>query len=188
MSRRLSIAGSLAGSIAASLALALGAAHPASAADNTMPSFGRPVTPADLAGKVAIPPSGAGLPPGQGTAAQGKEVYANTCVACHGEKLQGVAATGGLPLVGGRGTLAAPKPFKTVESYWPYATTLYDYVKRAMPFNSPGSLTDDQVYAVSAYILAEGGIIKASDVMDAASLPKVQMPNAKGFIPDPRPK
>ena len=79
-------------------------------------------------------------------------------------------------------------PVKTVESYWPYATTLFDYVKRAMPFNSPGLLTDDQVYSVVAYILSEAKIIKPTDVIDAQTLPKVQMPNKDGFEPDPRPE
>ena len=151
------------------------------------PDFGRPATKADLAGMYAIPPSGAGLPVGHGTAADGATVYAERCVACHGEKLQGVKTIGGPALVGGRGTLASNKPFKTVESYWPYATTVFDYVKRAMPFNAPGSLSDDQVYAVVAYILTEGKIIDAADVLDARTLPEVRMPNRAGFEPDPRP-
>lgn len=150
------------------------------------PSFGRPLAPDELKTEVAFPPSGAGLPPGRGDAEHGKEVYAAACVACHGDKLQGVKATGGTPLIGGRGTLTSVKPVKTVESYWPYATTLFDYVKRAMPFNAPGSLSDEQTYAVVAYILAEGHVIQPTDTLDAATLPKVRMPNAAGFVPDPR--
>ena len=149
--------------------------------------YGKAITSADLAGRFSIPPSGAGLPPGSGTAAKGQEVYANACAACHGDKLEGVKQTGAPALVGGRGTLATAKPVKTVESYWPYSTTVFDYVKRSMPFNAPGSLTNDQVYAVVAYILAQDKIIDASQTMDAKALPKVVMPNAKGFIPDPRP-
>ena len=93
-----------------------------------------------------------------------------------------------LRLIGGRGTLASRNPIMTVESYWPYATTLFDYVRRAMPFSAPGSLSADEVYAVCAYILTEGHIIEPSTVMDAQSLPKVRMPNRDGFIPDPRPE
>ena len=91
-------------------------------------------------------------------------------------------------LVGGKGSLATPKPLKTVGSYWPYATTLYDYVNRAMPFKDPGSLTPDQVYAVVAHVLQLNGIVGEGDVMDAKSLPKVTMPNREGFIRDPRKK
>src|SRR5256885_2840521 len=93
-----------------------------------------------------------------------------------------------LRLLGGRGTLTTKNPVMTVESYWPNATTLFDYVRRAMPFQSPGSLTADEVYAVSAYILAEGNVIDKATVLDAQSLPRVQMPNRDGFIADPRPE
>jgi len=93
-----------------------------------------------------------------------------------------------LRLLGGRGTLTTKNPVMTVESYWPHATTLFDYVRRAMPFQAPGSLTADEVYAVSAYILAEGNIIDKAMVLDAQTLPRVQMPNRDGFIPDPRPE
>lgn len=132
-------------------------------------------------------PDGRGLPAGSGSHAEGKGVYAAKCAACHGPDLAGVKGTGGAALIGGRGTIASGKPKKTVESYWPYASTVFDYVKRAMPFNAPGSLTDDEVYAVTAFILAEGNVIGKSDVMDAKSLPKVEMPNHDGFIADPRP-
>lgn len=142
---------------------------------------GTPVSQAELARYFSIPPSGAGLPPGSGTAKAGEAVYAEQCSACHGDNLQGIPPTGGVALIGGRGTLASDKPVKTVESYWPYATTLFDYVWRAMPFSAPGSLTADQVYAVSAYVLARGKIIDENTVIDAKSLPKVKMPNADGF-------
>ena len=152
--------------------------------------FGSPATPAELGKFFAIPPSGKGLPPGEGTGAKGAEVYANNCAACHGDRLQGISAKGlgGAQLIGGRGTLAGKSPVKTVESYWPYATTLFDYVKRAMPFNAPGTLTDDEYYSVVAYVLSEAKIIKPTDVMNAKTLPKVAMPNKDGFIPDPRPE
>jgi cytochrome c len=152
--------------------------------------FGAPATQQDLASFFSIPADGTGLPPGSGTAAQGAKVYAETCAVCHGDKLQGNPAkgVGGDKLIGGRGTLASKSPVKTVESYWPYATTLFDYVKRAMPFSSPGSLTNDQVYGVVAYILSEAKIIPLTDTMNATTLPKVEMPNRNGFEPDPRPE
>ena len=168
------------------VSLFVGLVSPAVAAPPA-PDFGTPIRPADLAGEVSIPPSGAGLPAGHGTAAEGALVYAGRCAACHGDKLQGVKATGGPALVGGRGTLTTKTPIKTVESNWPYATTLFDYVKRAMPFNAPGSLSDDQVYAVIAYILARDKIVAPDAMMNATSLPKVRMPNLHGFVPDPRP-
>ena len=138
----------------------------------------------------SIPPSGEGLPPGAVRQKQVPEVFANNCAACHGDKLQGNPAKGigGDRLLGGRGSLASKTPIKTVESYWPHATTVFDYVKRAMPFSAPGSLKDDEVYAVVAYILSEAKIIKPTEIMDAKTLPKVVMPNADGFIPDARPE
>ncbi len=162
----------------------------ARAQDQTRFGFGAPATQEDLAKYFSYPADGASLPPGSGTAEQGAKVYAENCASCHGEKLEGNAATGigGDKLIGGRGTLATKTPVKTVESYWPYATTLFDYVKRAMPFSSPGSLSDDQVYSVVTYIFSEAKIIKPTDVMDAKTLPKVQMPNRDGFEPDPRPE
>ena len=152
--------------------------------------FGASIGNADLSEYFDSRADGRGLPPGRGTAVKGAEIYAQNCVACHGDHLQGNPAKGigGDKLLGGRGTLATKGPVKTVESYWPYATTLFDYVKRAMPFNSPGSLTNDQVYSVVAYILSQGKIINASETIDAKSLPKVKMPNRGGFVPDPRPE
>lgn len=152
--------------------------------------FGKEPTQQDMAKYFSIPPSGKGLPAGSGTGKAGAEIFQNTCSACHGEKLEGNPAVGvgGDKLIGGRGSLASATPVKTVESYWPYSTTLFDYVKRAMPFNQPGSLTDDQVYSVVAYILSQANIIKPTDVMNAQTLPKVAMPNKDGFIPDARPE
>ena len=135
-------------------------------------------------------PDGRGLPLGQRQYHTGAKVYAENCAACHGDKLEGNPAKGigGDKLIGGRGSLATKSPVKTVESYWPYATTLFDYVKRSMPFSSPGTLKDEEVYAVVAYILSEAKIIKPTDTMDATTLPKVLMPNCDGFIPDARPE
>jgi S-disulfanyl-L-cysteine oxidoreductase SoxD len=152
--------------------------------------FGSNVDPQELAKYVSVEPDGRGLPPGSGDATAGAKVYADSCAACHGDKLQGNPAKGigGDRLTGGRGSLATATPIKTVESYWPYATTLFDYVKRAMPFSAPGSLSDDEVYAVVAFILSEARIITASDTMNAQTLPKVMMPNRDGFISDQRPE
>ncbi len=158
-------------------------------------SFGETATEQDIARlAIAIPADGKGLPAGRGDYAKGKQVYETSCAACHGADLMGV---GGLPdmpsgaalrLIGGRGTLTSQKPIVTVESYWPYATTLFDYIRRAMPYTAPGSLSADEVYSVSAYILSEAKIIDRSTTLDAESLPKVMMPNRDGFIPDPRPE
>jgi mono/diheme cytochrome c family protein len=157
--------------------------------------FGAPASAAEIATvAIAIAPDGKGLPPGKGDYAAGKKVYEAACIACHGDKLQGVVGLKDMPagaalrLIGGRGTLTTKDPVMTVESYWPYATTLFDYVRRAMPFTAPGSLTADEVYAVSAYILAEADIIDKATRIDAETLPRVRMPNRDGFIPDPRPE
>jgi len=152
--------------------------------------FGNPATEKDIAAEaIGIAPDGKGLPVGKGDYYTGRKVYQQHCAACHGEDLQGVSGLLNMgPLIGGRGTLATPNPVLTVESYWPYATTLFDYIRRAMPFTAPGSLAADEVYAVSAYILVKGGIIKKSIVLDQHTLPKVKMPNRNGFVPDPRPE
>ncbi len=150
--------------------------------------LGTPATAEEIAAiDIDAMPDGRGLPPGEGGYEEGRQVYTMHCLACHGADLGGVAGTGGAALIGGRGSLASGKPMKTVESYWPYATTLFDFTKRAMPFHTPGSLSDNDVYAVSAYILAEGNIIGRDEVMNAETMPKVVMPNVDGFIADPRP-
>ena len=133
---------------------------------------------------ISISPDGAGLPPGSGSAAVGKEIFDNRCAKCHGAKGEGRDS---VPLAGGQGTLKNPKPLRTVGSYWPHATTIWDYINRAMPFNNPGMLSKDQVYAVTAYILFLNGIVGERDVIDARTLPKVRMPNREGFVRDPRP-
>jgi S-disulfanyl-L-cysteine oxidoreductase SoxD len=148
--------------------------------------FGRAATPDEVqAIDIDVRPDGAGLPQGSGTAAQGRPLYAQKCAACHGTDGEGTPAAP---------RLVDPTPFKTgvtaatVGNYWPYATTVWDYIHRAMPFDKPGSLTSDEVYALTAYLLSENQIIGDSEVMDATSLPRVQMPNATGFTsPDPRP-
>lgn len=142
--------------------------------------LGKPVTENQIkAWNIDIGPSGAGLPVGSGTAATGEIIYQQKCSSCHGDKGQGAIAN---RLVGG-GNLNTDKPVKTVGSFWPYSTTIFDYVRRAMPHQAPQSLTDDQVYALTAYILYMNKIISRDEVMNANSLPMVKMPNRDGFIP-----
>lgn len=143
------------------------------------PRLGVPATPEQIAGwDVSIGPDGAGLPAGSGTAAAGKVVYEAKCLACHG--VDGAGRPND-QLVGGQGTLREAAPIRTIGSYWPYATTVFDYIRRAMPYVTPHSLTADETYALTAYLLALNGILEQDDVMDAASLPRVVMPNRDHF-------
>jgi S-disulfanyl-L-cysteine oxidoreductase SoxD len=172
--------------ILVSAAVSFSLATLARAADAGSLGIGRAATPAEIAGwDIDVRADGQGLPPGQGSVREGEKLFAATCAACHGAKGEGNPAD---QLVGGFGTLATSKPVRTVGSYWPYSSTLFDYVRRAMPFNAPQSLTADQVYAISAYILYLNNIVTQDTVLDATSLPKVEMPNRDGFTrPDPRP-
>ena len=158
--------------------LLIGSTAAAAAAD--MPKFGKPISEADAAAwDISIGPDGVGLPAGSGTPAQGAMVFAAKCAACHGAKGEGGA---GPRLVGGQGTLAAPAiPVQTVGSYWPYATTVFDYVRRTMPWNQPKTLSNDEVYAVTAYILNINGIVRDGEAMNKDTLAKVRMPNRDGF-------
>lgn len=148
--------------------------------------LGQPATQAEIsAWNDDVSPAGGNLPAGSGSVAQGQQIYAAQCAACHGDKGQGGPMD---KLVGGQGTLGTKAPVKTVGSYWPYATTLFDYVRRAMPFTSPGTLSNEQVYAVSAYILYMNGIVPQNAVMNAKALAAVKMPNQDDFLmKDPRP-
>ena len=162
---------------AAALLLGLCAANAADA-----PRFGQPITGAEIAPwDISIAPDGAGLPPGSGPPAQGAAVYAERgCAACHGDK--GAGGMSG-PLVGGGPLdLKDRDPVKLIGNYWPYATTIFDFTRRAMPWQAPKTLTDNEVYALTAYILALNKIIGENDVMNAETLPKVRMPNRDGFI------
>ncbi|HET8699321.1 MAG TPA: cytochrome c [Gammaproteobacteria bacterium] len=144
------------------------------------PNLGVPATAAQVAGwDVSIAPDGAGLPPGSGTAMQGAAVYAAKCIACHGEKGAGRPND---QLVGGVGSIGTSNPVRTVGSYWPYATTLFDYIRRAMPVIAPQSLSNDEVYALTAYLLALNGVIEDGAVMNASTLPRVTMPNRDNFV------
>lgn len=155
-----------------------------SADDRGEYGLGRPATDEEIqAWNIDVSPAGTGLPPGQGTVRQGAQVYESKCAVCHGP----TGVEGPMDrLVGGQNTLTTQKPIRTIGSYWPYATTLYDYINRSMPFNAPGSLGPDEVYSVIAWLLFQNGIVKEDSVIDMGTLPQVQMPNHNGFIPDPR--
>lgn len=146
--------------------------------------LGRTPTPAEIvAWDIAIGPLGTELPPGHGTVDAGAALFAQKCAMCHGA----TAREGPDPaLVGGQETLATDKPIRTIGSYWPYATTIFDYVRRAMPLQAPGSLAPDDVYALTAYLLHANGIIERTTRVDAVSLPQVTMPNQRGFVVAPR--
>lgn len=147
--------------------------------------IGRAATPAEIAGwNIDIGRDGSNLPPGSGSVERGRAVFSEQCAACHGDKGQGGV---GDRLVGGQGTLATAKPIRTVGSYWPYASTLFDYIRRAMPQNAPQSLSNEDVYAVAAYVLSLNGIVPDNTVLDAKSLAAIKMPNRDGFVSDPRP-
>ena len=147
--------------------------------------LGTPVTSAEIATWGAIiGPDGEGLPPGRATAAEGRALYDRRCASCHGPTGQEGPDD---RLAGGQGSLAGDRPSKTVGSYWPAATTLWDYVNRAMPFNEPGSLSTDNVYAVVAYVLFLNDLVGERDPVDARTLTGIEMPNRDGFVADPRP-
>ena len=143
------------------------------------PNLGKPITPAEIGDwDINILPDGTGLPAGSGTFAQGARVYVQKCLMCHGENGKGgpnAALVGGAPLK----NMESPK---TIANFWPYATTIFDFTRRAMPWQQPKSLTDDEVYALTAYILAINKLIGENDIMNAETLPKVKMPNRDGFI------
>jgi S-disulfanyl-L-cysteine oxidoreductase SoxD len=145
--------------------------------------FGRPATTEETKlWDIDVRPDGKGLPEGSGTVVRGKSVYEENCEACHGSNGQGGIKD---RLAGGQGSLATENPVKTVGSYWPYATTLFDYIHRAMPYQAPGSLSVDDTYAVAAYILSLNGILPSDGKLDRNTLPAIRMPNRDGFIPDP---
>lgn len=147
--------------------------------------LGTPAGHEQIAGwNIDVYPDGTGLPDGQGTVALGEKVYKTQCMGCHGVNLEGGL---GPKLVGGQGSLATDKPVKTIGSYWPYATTVFDYVRRAMPFQSPQSLSNEDVYSVTAYLLSKNDIVPADATLDAKSLAAVKMPNRDGFYVDDRP-
>ena len=143
------------------------------------PKLGKPLSQADIAAMdINVFPDGSGLPSGKGTALEGKAIYDAQCAACHGPKGSGASAG---ELAGGS-ALDGPHPDQTVGNYWPYATTIFDFVRRSMPLNAPRSLSDETVYAVTAYLLYINGLIGETTEMNAKSLPEIRMPNREGFV------
>jgi S-disulfanyl-L-cysteine oxidoreductase SoxD len=173
------------------LSMAVTFAFGSGAAFAAGPNLGKPITPADFAEwDIDVEPSGAGLPAGSGTSEQGAAIFAGAgaCAACHGEGGRGATTTtsgapAAPPVVSDVKRNGIDDTTLTIKSYWPYATTLFDYIRRSMPWTSPRSLTDDRVYALTAYILAQNHLIDAKEVINAQTLPKVKMPNRNGFIP-----
>jgi len=151
------------------------------------PRFGKPVSESDLAAwNIDIrTPDGAGLPAGRGSVAEGRSIYAAKCVACHGAEAKGGSVYG--TMVGGIGSFKGSPRVLTPGSMYPYAPILFDYIRRSMPMDRPQTLSANEVYALSAYLLNLNGLVPAGAVMDADSLPKVQMPNRDGFLVDDRP-
>ncbi len=150
---------------------------------NTSPILGKPISEADIkAWDIDAAPSGKGLPGGSGTAAQGAKVYADKCAACHKPDLTGGGAPGAGRLIGGAPLTNGIETPKTIANFYGHSTTLFDFIRRAMPFQAPRTLTSDEIYAVTAYILAQNRIIPEGQVMNAETLPKVKMPNADNFI------
>ena len=168
--------------LTAALALGTGAAL-AQNAGVPSPNLGKPLSEADIkAWDISVLPDGSNLPPGSGTSAQGAKIYAEKCLACHAEGGKGGGAPGAGPLVGGAPLANGIETAKTIANYYAYATTVFDYIRRAMPYNAPRSLADNEVYALTAYILGLNKLIGDNDVMDAKTLPQVKMPNRDNFI------
>lgn len=144
------------------------------------PRLGKPIDEAAIANwDISILPDGTGLPKGSGTPAQGAPIFAEKCAACHGDNGKGGVANA---VVEERKIEGISASQKTIKNFWPYATTIFDFIRRAMPFTMPRSLSDDEVYALTAYILAENKLIGVNDAMNAETLPKVKMPNRDNFI------
>jgi cytochrome c len=138
------------------------------------------VSPADAARwDLNVFPDGRGLPPGRGTAVEGAPLFAQKCTACHGSGGRGASAE---ELAGGTEPLTSATPDKTIGLYWPYATTVFDFIRRAKPMQGPGSLSADEVYALTAYLLFANGVIAERDEVNSKTLPRVRMPNRDGFI------
>src|SRR6202050_992709 len=148
--------------------------------------LGRPATAEEIRKRgISVAPDGSGLPVGHGTVTQGRHDYQMLCANCHGDRGQGMLQYPAL--VGGRGTLRSKDPVKTVGSYWPYATTVWDFIHRTMPYARPGSLKPGETYAVTAFILYLNGIVDEKAELNETTLPRVKMPNRNGFVGDPRP-
>jgi len=148
--------------------------------------LGRLATPEEIRElDISVAPDGSGLPKGSGTVTKGQLVYKTLCANCHGDRGQGMLEYPAL--AGGQGTLKSKEPLRTVGSYWPYATSVWDFIHRKMPYARPGTLTPDQTYSVTAFILYLNGILDKDAKLDESTLPRVKMPNRNGFVPDARP-
>ena len=159
----------------------LALAFAATAALAETPGLGKPATEADIAAwDISVMPDGTGLPPGSGMPAQGARIYAEKCSACHGDNGRGPTAAGAGPMVSG--PISGIDGPKTIGSFYGYSTIVFDFVRRAMPWNMPRTLSNDEVYALTAYLLSINKIIGENDVMNAETLPKVKMPNRDNFI------
>ncbi|AGK58062.1 cytochrome C class I [Hyphomicrobium denitrificans 1NES1] len=157
------------------------AGHAAAQNNPQTPHLGTPMSKTEVAKwDLTVFPDGRGLPPGHGTAKDGRAIYLQKCASCHGDEGQGATAE---DLVSGPHPPTADNPSKAIGSYWPYATTIFDFIRRTMPPAAPGSLSSDEIYALTAYLLAANKIIAESDEINALSLPKIKMPNRDGFIP-----
>jgi cytochrome c len=169
--------------LASVLVLLAGIETPAQAASRGQPQaphLGTPMSKTEVAKwDLTVFPDGRGLPPGHGTAKEGRAIYVQKCASCHGREGQGGIAE---DLISGPHPPTADNPSKAIGSYWPYATTIFDFIRRSMPPSAPGSLSSDEIYALTAYLLAANEIITESSEMNAQSLPKVKMPNRDGFI------
>jgi S-disulfanyl-L-cysteine oxidoreductase SoxD len=167
-----------------------GSAQQIAARENVKPShklgLGRPALPAEIAAwDTDVRPDGKGLPAGKGTAKQGDELFQAQCAACHGEFGEGVGRWP--PVAGGLGSLKADRPDKTVGSFWPDISTVFDYIKRAMPYGNARSLSDDDVYALTAYLLSMNDVIKDPNFeLNEKNFTSIKLPNATGFYDDDR--
>lgn len=171
------------------LAIGVGVLQAESSNERRFPGVGQPVSDQDVARiDIDVMPDGRGLPAGSGSAVEGKPLYARLCANCHGEEGEGGgfdALAGGVP-ANARMFAQDPSVTRTIGNYWPYATTVFDYVRRSMPFDQPGSLKDEQVYALTAYLLYLNDLVDARTVIDAGSLPGIKMPALQFYVPDDR--
>ncbi|HEX6534827.1 MAG TPA: cytochrome c [Gemmatimonadaceae bacterium] len=188
-----SLAGAFVHALAGALACALAGALGASSAGAQARPFGvgRVARPAEVRARdISVAPDGTGLPRGRGSVAEGRVLYRRQCAMCHGDQgiPSGPQAAAQYPvLVGGFGTLTTPSPVQTVGSFWPYATTVWDYIHRAMPYQRPGTLRANEVYALTAYLLYLNHIVPRTAELSETTLPSIRMPNRDGFVSDPRP-
>lgn len=161
-------------------ALIVAGINPLFAESKAGPGLGKPVSSKEIAAwDISVFPDGEGLPVGRGSVVEGEKIYLNKCIACHGENGLGETAD---QLAGAQMGLTSEYPEKTIGSYWPYATTIFDIVRRSMPMTAPGSLSNDETYAVTAYLLYLNNIIKKEDELNKETLSKIKMPNEDGFI------